>query len=104
MNFKLKNHPAQARHFRTKKPLTDETGNPVPLFPEQRALYFDDFLIAYVIPGADSCKTLFIVPESNLTKAVCDAAKEFVSNTFQPVGHSHALDQIESLEAGDDDE
>lgn len=104
MDFELKNHPAQARHFKTGEPLWDDLGNPVPLFPEQRALYFDGFLIAYIVPDGDGCKTLFIVPEERLTKAVVDAAIEYVNAEWLTVGVVHCIAEPVEVEEDEDDE
>ncbi len=43
----LRQHPAQARHPVTNDPLFDEDGNPRPLLPDQRAVYWDDICIGY---------------------------------------------------------
>lgn len=93
MNFELRNHPAQARHFATKQPLFDGDGKPVPLFPDQRALFFDGWQVAYAIPTADgkSCKVCYTLPEETLTAAVIEAGKKFVHENFLPVVGMHVI-------------
>lgn len=39
LKLQLRNHPAQRRHPFTDAPLFDDSNVPVPLFPDQRALY-----------------------------------------------------------------
>jgi len=57
MNITFRNHPAQARHPHTKQPLFTETGEPVPLFPDQRGIYLDGYLIGYcsAVPDQPVC-------------------------------------------------
>lgn len=45
--IKVKNHPAQARD-ENRRPLFDDDGNPVPLFPDSASVYVDGKLVAYV--------------------------------------------------------
>jgi hypothetical protein len=47
-NYKLtiENHPAQARF--AGKPLFDDEGRPIPLFPDQRSIRMDGQVVAYV--------------------------------------------------------
>lgn len=106
MQFEIKPHPAVADHpFERGKKLHDAKGNPVPLFPDQRALYFDGWLIAYIVPSGDGCKTLFIKPESVLSKTVIDAAREFVAENYQPISGGHVIaDPVETPDEDEDDD
>lgn len=45
LTIELKNHPAQAQ-FKG-KPLVDENGDPVPLFPNEHGVYVDGQCLAY---------------------------------------------------------
>jgi len=54
MDITFRNHPAQARHPDTREPLVDAAGDPVPMFPELRAIYLDGVMCGYCSskPGA----------------------------------------------------
>jgi hypothetical protein len=106
MQFELRNHPAIADHpFKKGEKLMDTNGNPVPLFPDQRALYMDGWLIAYVVPCDDGCKTLFIKPESILTKPVIEAGRQFVADNFASVVGGHVIaEPVEEDEGFEDDD
>lgn len=81
------NHPAQARHPKTKKPLFDSNGQPIPhpLVENQRSLRLDGFVIAYVIPNGDKCRICYLARYQKLPKAISDEAIELVEKEFMPV-------------------
>ena len=48
MKITFRNHPSQRRHpIKKDEPLLDDDGQPVPLFPELRAIYLDDVMCGY---------------------------------------------------------
>lgn len=100
LNFELKNHPAQARHPFTKEPLFND-GQPVPLFPKQRALAFDGRIIAYI---SEYGNVGFIVPQERLGEVIVDEAKKFINENFTPVNMvSSVLEAEEPEESADGD-
>ncbi len=72
LHMELRNHPAQAQ-FKG-KPLVDENGDPVPLFPDQRSVYVDGQCLAYCDskPGGGIRFTEHVDPP------VADAVEQYV--------------------------
>lgn len=99
-DLELRNHPAVQRHpLDRSKPLIDNDGDPVPLLPDHRAIYFERRLIAYVVPsGAIS----FIIPASKLGRPLMDAAAELVGQEFKEVPSVNAVSDL--IEGSDGDE
>lgn len=101
-NLRLANHPAQARNPVTNAPLFDADGVPVPLFPDQRSVYLDGFLVAYVNASGNIS---FIMPESKLTAPIVQAIRDLVSSEFTPAGTVNHVPDLPEVEADDwDDE
>jgi hypothetical protein len=73
----LVNHPSQARHPFTKKPLFDNDDNPVPLFPGQRCVKLDGRSVAYV---SEAGNIGFIT--ASLPQAIVDDIAAFVKREF----------------------
>lgn len=97
MNLEICNHPAQARHPATGKPLFDD-GVPVPLFPNQRAIKLDGYVIAYVSPTLD---VFFLGPIEKVGQAVVDAATELVQRELGEPGSVKTPLAMEKIDADD---
>ena len=112
MELTLGNHPAQARHPVTSKPLFDRSGEPVPhkLVENQRSIRLDGFVIAYVIPTKnDTCRIHYLARYQALPEACLSEVRELVEREFMPVeGESKPIivqaDETEDDEINDEDE
>jgi len=96
----LGNHPAQARHPDTGKPLFDNNGEPVPhkLVENQRSLRLEGYVIAYVIPKkcGEVCRICYLSRYQELPKSITDFAIELVERDFMKVeGVSIPLNAID---------
>lgn len=76
MKIEIRPHPAQARHPITQEPLFyEDTGHPVPLFKDQKAIYLDGKMVGYC--GAEPGKPLTMT--QRLPPAVLDEVSKFVT-------------------------
>jgi len=78
-NLSIGNHPSQARHPITGKPWFDEQGVYIPLFPDQRSIKLDGFVIAYVSAEGNIA---FLAPFENLPPGLKSQALEMVAAEF----------------------
>jgi len=92
----IENHPAQARHPITGKPLF-RAGVPVPLFPDERSVRLDGVVIAYV---SDKKNVLFIVPESRLGPIAAEAVA-LVERELGPVKKTTSVTEVEPDDDGE---
>lgn len=77
LNIEVKDHPARASHPITHEPLLDDNGNPVPLFPEEKSVWLDGSMVAYI--GSPPGRALmFITPKERLGAYVVDRIREQV--------------------------
>jgi len=97
----LGNHPSQARHPVTGKPWFDEDGIYVPLFPDQRSIKLDGFVIAYV--SADG-NIAFLAPFENLPEGCVEEAKTLVAKEFVEPNEVIAPRKFDNPEIEEDDE
>jgi len=79
-NLTIRNHPSQARHPITGKPWFDDDGVYVPMFPDQRAIALDGFVIAYV---SESGVIAFLAPFENLPEGCVKKAEALVEKEFK---------------------
>lgn len=78
MQVEIRNHPAQARHPITDAPLFEADGTPVPLLPNDRAVYLDGALVGYT--SLDGPVTLTVA----LPQAAVDAIAAKVAEDLGP--------------------
>jgi len=74
----LKAHPAQARHPVTNVALFDGGGNPRPLRPDLRSIWWDGVMVGY----ASQAGAVFILEVSDVPDWVRDEVEELVSAEF----------------------
>lgn len=100
MQFELRNHPSQARHPITKAPLTDESGKPVPLFPEMRSIYLDGKLIGYCQSRPGYPVSLIV----NVSDGVRNSIFEFVESRIGRVESVNMPPEVSTDDKGSHDE
>lgn len=72
--IEFRNHPAQARHPITDKPLFDADGNPLPLIKDQHGIYADGYLCGYCNTDGTN---VFVLPQfTSLADEIQAAAAE----------------------------
>ena len=81
MQIELKNHLAQARHPVTSKPLFDDNGTPVPLFPQQRSIWLDGVFIGYVCEPPTRSISILV---AGTPDAVLQSVEQAVIGEFGP--------------------
>ncbi|MCP4478676.1 MAG: hypothetical protein GY818_11345 [Planctomycetaceae bacterium] len=74
----LKPHPAQARHPVTNVPLFDDDGQPRPLLPESRSIWWDGVMVGYCSKHGAT----FTLEVSQVPDWVRDEVEELVSVEF----------------------
>ena len=76
--LEIDSHPAQALHPFTKKPLFDDDGKPIPLFPDEKSIRLDGRIIAYVTKD----RAIMWLYRRDKLGAIADAAVELVEKEF----------------------
>lgn len=102
MKVELRDHIAQARHPVTNKPLVDDNGKPVPLFPDQRSIWLDGAMVGYVC-GPPDFNIGFIVPESKISQFVRNLIAEQVRIELGKSGDVFSVAEPPIVEVEEDD-
>jgi len=84
MKLELRNHPAQAQHPITKKPLFDEHRKPVPLLKHERAIYLDGDHVGYCTAKPGFPVNLIV----NFPDSMRDIIVKFVEDEIGAVSHN----------------
>ena len=105
MDITFRNHPAQARNSITGEPLEDIYGEPVPLFPDQRAIYVDGVMCGYCSskPGEPITLTVHMPVEQTeiINQRVEETFGRAASLSMPPLMPENPLD---TSEVDEDDE
>ena len=111
IKIELRQHPAQAQHPVTKKPLFDEHNDPVPLFPKQKSIWMlgddetPDVLIGYVSEPPALNVNIIKPPKFFGSAEILENIREQIGQKIGTDGHGgQAINEPENTEADEEDD
>lgn len=99
MNVTFRNHPSQARHPVSNAPLFDN-GEPVSLFPQQRAIYLDGIMCGYCSINGGPVTLV----RGNLEEFHIEAIEKAVSEQFGKPASMNMPPAAPEMDEEEDDE